>query len=161
VGKTPKEVCAQLKLCPGNNCMLCKTFVRQVLDVVKSNETRDEIRDQLYKACATLPSPAGQLAVDCSKLDTMPNVDFVIGGKTFFLTPKDYVLKVSQQGQDVCLSGFMAIDLPPALGPFWILGDVFMGAYYTVFDMGAKRVGFAKSVDAPPAVPPVETVAVQ
>jgi hypothetical protein len=96
-----------------------------------------------------IPSPNGEATVDCSKVSSLPNVVVTISGRQFVLTPKDYILNLSSAGENICLSGFIGMDIPAPYGPLWILGDIFMGAYYTQFDYGAKRVGFATAAPAP------------
>lgn len=121
---------------------LCARGCAAILDTGTSLITgpTEEIR-ALQKAIGAVPLLMGEYYIECSKIPTLPPVSFLLGGVWFNLTAQDYVIQITRSGFSICLSGFMALDVPPPSGPFWILGDVFLGSYVAVFDRGDRKSG--------------------
>ncbi|XP_058525732.1 gastricsin [Ochotona princeps] len=94
----------------------------------------------LVEATGAEEDEYGEYFVDCDSVDSLPTLTFIINGVEFPLPPSTYIL--STDGQ--CMLGLEATYVSSQDGePLWILGDVFLRAYYSVFDMANNRVGFA------------------
>jgi hypothetical protein len=105
---------------------------------------------QINSQLGCMPDPLNPLECifikGCPDFDSLPNFEFTINGNIFTLRPKDYILKLSVLFEHVCVSGIMGFDFPPPRGPLIILGDIFLRAYYGIFDVGGNRLGLASSV---------------
>ncbi|KAF9571844.1 Vacuolar protease A, partial [Lunasporangiospora selenospora] len=84
---------------------------------------------------------AGQYTIECSKVASLPSFSFFFGNKKYTLEGADYILNAGGS----CISGFMGMDFPESMSDLWIVGDVFLRKYYSVYDLGNNRVGFAPS----------------
>ena len=90
---------------------------------------------------------SGEYEVDCDT--TLPDLTFTLGSgsDTQALVVSGETWKVKVCEFDVictCLLGMSGMDIPSQDGgPLWILGDVLMRDYFTVFDVGNLQMGFA------------------
>jgi len=85
--------------------------------------------------------PGREWIVDCKKVPTLPVLEVGLAGKLFNLTGADYTVNVEDT---MCLFGFTCVDIPAPAGPLWILGDVFLRKFYTIYDYGnGGRMGIA------------------
>lgn len=100
---------------------------------------------------------------DCSHAEFLPNITYTIGGHDYELTPDEYLVITDlddakqefvqkfgmhaalapSNGQKTCDAGVAPLDLPKPRGPLYVLGDIFMRKYYTLFDYDQKRIGLA------------------
>ncbi|GAA5883276.1 hypothetical protein JCM3774_001745 [Rhodotorula dairenensis] len=98
-----------------------------------------DISEMINKQIGAKKGYTGQYTVECSTVKSLPDLTLYFGGKPYTLTAEDYILQVQNQ----CLSAFTGIDIPGT--PLWIIGDVFLRKFYTVYDKGRDAVGFAVS----------------
>lgn len=66
-------------------------------------------------------SGGGEYEVLCDFAPGVLSASVTLGGKDFNLTPNDYVLKISDEGVSVCVSGFLGVNIPVPAGPLWKL----------------------------------------
>ncbi|XP_043777161.1 pregnancy-associated glycoprotein 2-like [Cervus elaphus] len=74
---------------------------------------------------------------------TIPPVVFTINGVDYPMRPENYMLRASC---GLCVSTFVGGTEKMTKSETWILGDVFLRLYVSVFDRGNRRIGLAPAV---------------
>ncbi|GFO24870.1 cathepsin d [Plakobranchus ocellatus] len=87
-----------------------------------------------------------QFIFDCSKVISLPDVGFIVNGHKLPLSSRDYIIKEDEDGQVTCFSAIAGLNQMRDDISVWFLGSSFMRAYYTYFDKGNNRVGFARAI---------------
>jgi len=110
--------------------------------------------DELVKAMGLTAADMNQggYLVDCTKVEGMPSIVFKMQGEDFELDAEHLFLPIGEEdGTTYCMFGVQADPgLDDGAHSYWLLGDVFLGKFYSIWDVAQQKIGFATAVDEPP-----------
>ncbi|XP_054475783.1 gastricsin-like [Anoplopoma fimbria] len=132
----------------GHETGLCSQGCQAVVDTGTSMLTApSQIMGSIMQAIGAQQSQYGQYMVDCSQINNLPTLSFVISGVSLPLPPSAYIVQNYQNGYQYCSVDITPTYLPSRNGqPLWIFGDVFLREYYSIYDRTNNRLGFASAV---------------
>ncbi|KAG8904137.1 hypothetical protein FRB99_002190 [Tulasnella sp. 403] len=111
--------------------------------VIVPRVVADGFYAQIINAIRADTLAPGLYTLPCAQIATLPAVGFAFGGVLYAINPIDLNAGVVSPGSATCVVGVAADDTLSGLA---IVGDTWMKNWYSVFDYGASRLGFAKSV---------------
>jgi len=101
----------------------------------------------------TARSVAGADEVDCRSVEGPSIVFELADGLSLELGPEDYsrpaasrLQRTGSSPRAVCRASLMPVDLPAEMGKVFLFGENVLRKYYTAFDAGLQRVGFAPTL---------------
>jgi len=135
-----------LDLCQAGDCVAIADTGTSLLGVPK--QAAQNIHWLLARTVEGNPSE-----LDCRQ-HTGPDIVFDLGGFEVTITAEDYsrpaglrvITNATGEEEFVCRAQLLPVDEAATLGPkAWILGEPVLQRYYTAYDWGRSKVGFAKA----------------
>ncbi|CAH1402040.1 unnamed protein product [Nezara viridula] len=119
-------------------CYACQGLVDTGTALILGH--KDVVRKIHEKIGATIHGT--EASVDCSKIDELPPITFSINNRSYSIKGHDYVVKRKHLYFFTrCMIGIVGSeknkDRP------WILGNIFLQQFYTIFDADNKQIAFA------------------
>ncbi|XP_066541269.1 gastricsin-like [Hoplias malabaricus] len=129
----------------GQETGICSQYggCQAIVDTGTSTITApQQIMSKLMSSIGAQQNSYGEYVVNCQE-SNYPTLTFTISGVNFYVGPSDYIV-----GQnDYCYVKIFPTYLPAQNNqPLWILGDVFLKVYYSVYDRANNQLGFASAV---------------
>ncbi|KAM9764294.1 pregnancy-associated glycoprotein 2-like [Dama dama] len=115
----------------------CQAFVDTGIPSIYGSK---EMVTNIHKLMNARPE-GSEYVVSCDAVNTLPPVIFNINGIDYPLPPEAYIIKEKNS----CISAFHGV-VQAASSENWILGDVFLRQYFSVFDRKNERIGLAPAL---------------